>query len=102
MTRSRTGQGTDLHVAMIDALAEWMTQPAYFSHYGQERARRTGMKHPSISPYGPFQARDRSVFIVIQNDWEWVAFLPRHPAAGRSGGHPASPPTPTGWRTTTR
>jgi itaconate CoA-transferase len=72
--RERTGQGTDLHVAMIDALAEWMTQPAYFSHYGQEPPRRTGMRHPSISPYGPFTVRDGAVFIGIQNEREWLAF----------------------------
>jgi itaconate CoA-transferase len=72
--RERTGRGTALHVAMIDALAEWMTQPAYFSHYGQEPARRTGMRHPSISPYGPFQVRDGAVFIGIQNEREWLAF----------------------------
>jgi crotonobetainyl-CoA:carnitine CoA-transferase CaiB-like acyl-CoA transferase len=72
--RERTGRGTALHVAMIDALAEWMTQPAYFSHYGQEPARRTGMRHPSISPYGPFNVRDGAVFIGIQNEREWLAF----------------------------
>jgi itaconate CoA-transferase len=72
--RERTGQGTALHVAMIDALAEWMTQPAYFSHYGQEPPRRTGMRHPSISPYGPFTVRDGAVFIGIQNEREWLAF----------------------------
>jgi crotonobetainyl-CoA:carnitine CoA-transferase CaiB-like acyl-CoA transferase len=72
--RERTGQGTDLHVAMIDALAEWMTQPAYFSHYGQEPPRRTGTRHPSISPYGPFSVRDGAVFIGIQNEREWLAF----------------------------
>jgi itaconate CoA-transferase len=79
--RERTGQGAELHVAMIDALAEWMTQPAYFSRYGHEPARRTGMRHPSISPYGPFQVRDGSVFIGIQNDREWVAFC--HAILGR-------------------
>jgi itaconate CoA-transferase len=72
--RERTGQGAALHVAMIDALAEWMTQPAYFSHYGQEPPRRTGMRHPSISPYGPFTVRDGAVFIGIQNEREWLAF----------------------------
>ncbi len=72
--RERSGRGTALHVAMIDALAEWMTQPAYFSHYGQQPARRTGMRHPSISPYGPFNVRDGAVFIGIQNQREWLAF----------------------------
>jgi crotonobetainyl-CoA:carnitine CoA-transferase CaiB-like acyl-CoA transferase len=59
---------------MIDALAEWMTQPAYFSRYGGEPARRTGTRHPSISPYGPFSTRDGAVFIGIQNEREWLAF----------------------------
>ena len=72
--RERSGRGTALHVAMIDALAEWMTQPAYFSRYGQEPPRRTGMRHPSISPYGPFSVRDGAVFIGIQNEREWLVF----------------------------
>ena len=72
--RERTGQGAALHVAMIDALSEWMTQPAYFSHYGAEPARRTGARHPSISPYGPFRVRDGSVFFGIQNEREWLVF----------------------------
>ncbi len=72
--RERTGRGAALHVAMIDALAEWMTQPAYFSHYGQEPPRRTGARHPSISPYGPFKVRGGTIFIGIQNEREWLAF----------------------------
>ena len=70
--RERTGQGASLHVAMLDALGEWMSQPAYFSRYGQEPPRRTGARHPSISPYGPFRASDGSVFLGIQNDREWL------------------------------
>ena len=72
--RERTGRGTAVQVAMIDALAEWMTQPAYFSHYGGEPARRTGARHPSISPYGPFRTSGGSVFFGIQNEREWLVF----------------------------
>ena len=72
--RERTGRGATLHVAMIDALGEWMSQPAYFSRYGQEPPRRTGARHPSISPYGPFRVSEGSVFFGIQNDREWLAF----------------------------
>ncbi len=70
--RERTGQGASLHVAMLDALGEWMSQPAYFSRYGQEPPRRTGARHPSISPYGPFRVSDGSVFLGIQNEREWL------------------------------
>jgi itaconate CoA-transferase len=72
--RERTGQGTSLHVAMLDALGEWMSQPAYYSRYGGEPATRTGARHPSISPYGPFKVSDGSVFLGIQNEREWLTF----------------------------
>jgi len=70
--RERTGEGATMHVAMIDALGEWMSQPAYFSRYGEEPARRTGAAHPSIAPYGPHRTRDGEVFLGIQNEREWA------------------------------
>ena len=72
--RERTGQGAALHVSMLDALGEWMTQPVYFSHYGGQPLPRTGARHPSISPYGPFEASDGAVFFGIQNEREWPVF----------------------------
>ena len=72
--RERTGEGATLSVAMIDALGEWMTQPVYFSHYGGQPLPRTGARHPSISPYGPFNASDGAVFFGIQNEREWLVF----------------------------
>ncbi len=72
--RERTGQGAALHVSLLDALGEWMTQPVYFSHYGGQPLPRTGARHPSISPYGPFQASDGAVFFGIQNEREWPVF----------------------------
>ncbi|HST84649.1 MAG TPA: CaiB/BaiF CoA-transferase family protein [Kineosporiaceae bacterium] len=72
--RQRTGEGSTLTVAMLDALGEWMTQPMYFSGYGGQPARRTGARHASISPYGPYTAGDGSaVFLGVQNDREWAA-----------------------------
>ncbi|GHF69739.1 crotonobetainyl-CoA:carnitine CoA-transferase CaiB-like acyl-CoA transferase [Amycolatopsis bartoniae] len=71
--RERTGQGATLSVAMLDALGEWMSQPAYFSHYGGKPARRTGAKHPSIAPYGPYRTGDGTVFLGVQNNREWDA-----------------------------
>ena len=71
--RERTGEGTSIDVAMLDALGEWMTQPYYYSVYGGQPARRTGARHASISPYGPYRtAGGDQVFIGIQNDREWA------------------------------
>lgn len=70
--RERTGEGASLHVAMLDSLGEWMSQPAYFSRYGQEPPRRTAAAHPSISPYGPYRTGDDHVFLSVQSEREWI------------------------------
>jgi itaconate CoA-transferase len=71
--RERTGRGTCLEVAMLDALGEWMSQPYYYSVYGGRPAQRTGARHASISPYGPYPAAGGSqVFLGIQNEREWA------------------------------
>jgi itaconate CoA-transferase len=70
--REHTGRGASIQVSMLDALGELAMQPAYFSRYGGEAPRRTGARHPSISPYGPFKTSDGSVFFGIQNEREWL------------------------------
>ena len=70
--RERTGQATSFDVAMLDALGEWMSQPVYYSVYGGQPARRTGARHASISPYGPYAAEDGQVFLGLQNEREWA------------------------------
>jgi crotonobetainyl-CoA:carnitine CoA-transferase CaiB-like acyl-CoA transferase len=70
--REHTGRGASVQVSMLDALGELAMQPAYFSRYGGEPPRRTGARHPSISPYGPFKVADGSVFFGIQNEREWL------------------------------
>jgi itaconate CoA-transferase len=69
--RARTGAGATVRVSLLDALGELMMQPAYFSRYGGSPPLRTGARHPSISPYGPFRVADGSVFFGIQNEREW-------------------------------
>jgi itaconate CoA-transferase len=70
--RERTGEGSVVDVAMLDALGEWMTQPYLYSVYGGEPPRRTGARHASISPYGPYAAADGQVFLGLQNEREWA------------------------------
>lgn len=74
LRRFRAGEGATVEVAMLDALGEWMMQPTYYAVYGDRPAPRTGARHPSIAPYGPFHAGDGNlVFLSVQNDREWAA-----------------------------
>jgi len=70
--RERTGRGSSFMVSLLDALGEWMTQPYLYTVYGGQEPRRTGARHASISPYGPYQARGGEVFIGLQNEREWA------------------------------
>jgi itaconate CoA-transferase len=75
--RERTGLGGSFEVSLLDALGEWMSQPFYYSVYGGQPARRTGARHASISPYGPYAAPGGQVFLGLQNDREWTVLCER-------------------------
>jgi len=73
--RERTGQGTAIQVSLMDALAEWMGYPAYYTDYGGKAPARVGASHAAIAPYGPFATGDDKVVLLsIQNEREWAAF----------------------------
>ncbi|MDQ7907437.1 CaiB/BaiF CoA-transferase family protein [Phytohabitans sp. ZYX-F-186] len=73
LQRATRGIGATVEVAMIDALGEWMAQPAYHAFYGGAQTRRTGARHASIAPYGPYETGDGNrVFLGVQSDREWA------------------------------
>jgi itaconate CoA-transferase len=75
LARHQTGKGTIMEVSMLEALAEWMGYPLYYSTYGSSEPKRTGASHATIYPYGPFKAGDdKFVFMGIQNEREWARF----------------------------
>lgn len=74
LQRTRDGRGRAVSVSMLDAIAEWMSQPLYFGRYGDGAPARSGASHPTIAPYGPHRTRDGEVMLGIQNDREWTRF----------------------------
>jgi crotonobetainyl-CoA:carnitine CoA-transferase CaiB-like acyl-CoA transferase len=73
--RQTTGVGAALDISMFDSVAEWMGYPAYYAMYTGTPPERSGAAHPTIAPYGPYQAGDgKIVFIGLQNEREWERF----------------------------
>lgn len=73
--RQKTGQGCEIDLSMLDAMAEWMGYPLYYAYAGAEPPPRAGASHATIFPYGPFAVGDgRGVFLGLQNEREWKAF----------------------------
>lgn len=72
--RERTGKGMAFEVSLFDSMTEWMSYPAYYTDGAGKPLARTGTRHATIAPYGPFRAGDGGVvFFGIQNEREWLA-----------------------------
>lgn len=77
LLRQRTGRGSHLQLSLFDTIAEYMNVPYLGWRYGGKEPKRIGLAHPSIAPYGVFQALDGDVLIAIQNEREWKVFCER-------------------------
>ena len=72
--RERTGKGMAFEVSLFDSMTEWMSYPAYYTDGAGKPLVRTGTRHATIAPYGPFRTGgDGVVFFGIQNEREWIA-----------------------------
>lgn len=74
LKRSRTGLGDHIDVSMLEAMADWMGYPMYFSMDDAPPPVRSGAGHATIFPYGPFETSDGIVLFGLQNDREWMSF----------------------------
>jgi itaconate CoA-transferase len=76
--RARTGKGYAFEVSLFDALTEWMSYPAYYTRGRGEPVPRSGARHATIAPYGPFPAGDGGIVMLgLQNEREWRVFCDR-------------------------
>ncbi|MCA1848791.1 MAG: CoA transferase [Actinobacteria bacterium] len=75
LSRERTGEGAALEVSLFESLGEWMGFPAYYAMYSGKEPPRSGARHASIAPYGPFECGDgEQIFLGVQNEREWERF----------------------------
>ncbi len=72
--RGRTGEGANVKIAMLDALAEWMSYPMYRMAYAKSPLPRSPTSHPALAPYGAHATKDGQVIFGLQNEREWVIF----------------------------
>jgi itaconate CoA-transferase len=73
--REKSGKGARIEVTLLEALAEWMGYPLYYTHYGGTAPARTGPDHATIVPYGRYQTGDgKSIMLGLQNEREWTIF----------------------------
>jgi len=67
--------GSSFKTSLFGVASEWMTVPLAQHEYGGRNIKPTGLKHPSIAPYGAFPTKDGELIIIsIQNEREWKIF----------------------------
>jgi CoA:oxalate CoA-transferase len=66
--RERTGHGTTVDVAMLDATFSVMEQSLMEALSSGERPTRIGNRHPSMAPFDTFQCQDEQIAICCGND----------------------------------
>ena len=74
LKRSRTGEGCNVKVAMLDAVGEWMMAPMYRAAYANSPQPRSPDGHPLLAPYGKHRTQDGEVIFGLQNEREWKVF----------------------------
>ena len=74
LRRTRTGQGANVKIAMLDAVGEWMMAPVYRAAYGGSSQPRDPGGHPLLAPYGKHRTGDGEVIFGLQNEREWKVF----------------------------
>ena len=73
--RQQTSVGRFIDISMLDCLAEWMMVPAYFQRYAGAPPPRTGARHNTLVPYGPYEVGDgKTVNFSIQTEAQWQRF----------------------------
>ena len=66
--RERTGKGTTVDIAMLDATFATLEQGLMDAIGVHKRPHRIGNRHPSMAPFDTFQCADQLIAICVGND----------------------------------
>jgi len=66
--RERTGKGTQIDIAMFDATLAFLEHPFMAWAATGKAPGRIGNRHPSMTPFDTFEAKDRTFVICCGND----------------------------------
>jgi crotonobetainyl-CoA:carnitine CoA-transferase CaiB-like acyl-CoA transferase len=69
-----SGRGDFLDVSLVEAQTTWLANlgGSYFAT--GERPQRLGNAHPTVTPYQPVRARDKTMIVAVGNDRLWTKF----------------------------
>jgi crotonobetainyl-CoA:carnitine CoA-transferase CaiB-like acyl-CoA transferase len=72
--RGGSGAGQFLDVALVDAQTSWLANVAASWFATGKRPPRLGNAHPTVTPYQPMRARDKTLIVAVGNERLWAKF----------------------------
>ena len=69
-----TGAGQFLDIALVDAQLSWLANIGATYFATRKRPARLGNAHPTVTPYQPVRARDKTMIIAVGNERLWTKF----------------------------
>ena len=69
-----TGSGQFVDVALVDAQVSWLANVGASYFATGERPPRLGNAHPTVTPYQPIRARDKTIIVAVGNERLWAKF----------------------------
>ncbi|MCK0439118.1 CoA transferase [Gordonia alkaliphila] len=75
LRRSRTGEGAQIEVSMLESTVEWMGYPMYSRIHTGVEPPRMGVGHVSIAPYNAYPTSDGEILIGVQSENGWRALM---------------------------
>ena len=103
-SRAQREEGATIEVSMLEALAEWMGFPLYYTLYGGKPPARSGARHAAIAPLRSVRGRRRRDGVPRAAERARVGALLRRGVGTAGAGHrPAlRRQLRNGWPTATR
>jgi crotonobetainyl-CoA:carnitine CoA-transferase CaiB-like acyl-CoA transferase len=74
LARHKTGKGQLVDISLLDGMVSTLTYHALIYLSTGRSPKRAGTRHPSITPYESFQAKDGFVNVAVTNQKQWENF----------------------------
>ena len=69
-----SGRGQLIDVALVDAQLSWLANIGASFFATGKRPSRLGNAHPTVTPYQPVRAQDKTMIIAVGNERLWAKF----------------------------
>jgi itaconate CoA-transferase len=72
--RLKSGKGQEISVSLLESVLGWSGYYPYMVWYDDHLPQRQGLYHPTIVPYGPYEAADGRYVFIAGAGGQWKRF----------------------------